>query len=466
MRLGVDPRKADQMVRGTVNLPHGTGKTARVLVFATGERAEQATRRRRRHRRRRRADRRGHQGPARLRRRRRDPRPDGQGRPARPRPRPARPDAEPEDRHRHPGRRQGRRRDQGRQDRVPGRPQRQPALHHRQGRRSTSGSWSRTTPPRSTRCCGSSRRPPRAATSARRPWPPRWAPASRSTRTRRAACSRTPRRSPPESCADVLTLVLSSLLAVLALGCGGWLLDPAGSRQPFGLQSQARPQTPTQSGPVLYAAVTRQMVAEGTATYTYSGSSGGGETQSGSGVAALPPPGPDARTFDADVTVTSPTTGRMRAVLLPGAVYLALPPAKGLPSSKPWLQGVGHPQTGASAASSPRSRTRCAPRSTPARAWACSGPPAGSTEVGPATVEGVPTTQHRATISLRRATGWPRTRRPASSTGRCWRPASGPCSTSCGWTPAGCRARSGADCPDHPGPVLGDRGLPRLGRAR
>ena len=42
MRLGVDPRKADQMVRGTVNLPHGTGKTARVLVFATGELAEQA----------------------------------------------------------------------------------------------------------------------------------------------------------------------------------------------------------------------------------------------------------------------------------------------------------------------------------------------------------------------------------------------------------------------------------------
>jgi len=41
-RLGVDPRKADQMVRGTVNLPHGTGKTARVLVFAVGERANQA----------------------------------------------------------------------------------------------------------------------------------------------------------------------------------------------------------------------------------------------------------------------------------------------------------------------------------------------------------------------------------------------------------------------------------------
>jgi large subunit ribosomal protein L1 len=41
-RLGVDPRKADQMVRGTVNLPHGTGKTARVVVFAQGEKAAQA----------------------------------------------------------------------------------------------------------------------------------------------------------------------------------------------------------------------------------------------------------------------------------------------------------------------------------------------------------------------------------------------------------------------------------------
>ena len=42
MRLGVDPRKADQMVRGTVNLPNGTGKTARVLVFASGDKAEAA----------------------------------------------------------------------------------------------------------------------------------------------------------------------------------------------------------------------------------------------------------------------------------------------------------------------------------------------------------------------------------------------------------------------------------------
>ena len=42
MRLGVDPRKADQMVRGVVNLPHGTGKTARVIVFAAGEKAAEA----------------------------------------------------------------------------------------------------------------------------------------------------------------------------------------------------------------------------------------------------------------------------------------------------------------------------------------------------------------------------------------------------------------------------------------
>jgi large subunit ribosomal protein L1 len=42
LRLGVDPRKADQMVRGTVNLPHGTGKTARVVVFAAGPKADEA----------------------------------------------------------------------------------------------------------------------------------------------------------------------------------------------------------------------------------------------------------------------------------------------------------------------------------------------------------------------------------------------------------------------------------------
>jgi ribosomal protein L1 len=101
MRLGVDPRKADQMVRGTVNLPHGTGKTARVLVFANAEKAEAA---------ReagadvvwRRADREGQRRLARVRRRGRHARHDGQGRPPRPRARSPWPDAQPEDRHRDP----------------------------------------------------------------------------------------------------------------------------------------------------------------------------------------------------------------------------------------------------------------------------------------------------------------------------------------------------------------------------
>jgi len=44
LRLGVDPRHADQMVRGTVVLPHGTGKVVRVVVFASGEKAQEALR--------------------------------------------------------------------------------------------------------------------------------------------------------------------------------------------------------------------------------------------------------------------------------------------------------------------------------------------------------------------------------------------------------------------------------------
>jgi large subunit ribosomal protein L1 len=42
VRLGVDPKHADQMVRGAVNLPHGTGKTVRVAVFAKGDKAKEA----------------------------------------------------------------------------------------------------------------------------------------------------------------------------------------------------------------------------------------------------------------------------------------------------------------------------------------------------------------------------------------------------------------------------------------
>ena len=50
VRLGVNPRQADQMVRGAVSLPHGTGKTVRVLVFAEGDAARAAARASRRRR--------------------------------------------------------------------------------------------------------------------------------------------------------------------------------------------------------------------------------------------------------------------------------------------------------------------------------------------------------------------------------------------------------------------------------
>ena len=43
INLGVDPRKSDQVVRGATTLPHGTGKSVRVAVFAQGDNAEKAT---------------------------------------------------------------------------------------------------------------------------------------------------------------------------------------------------------------------------------------------------------------------------------------------------------------------------------------------------------------------------------------------------------------------------------------
>ena len=98
MRLGVDPRHADQVVRGTVVLPAGTGKSVRVLVIAVGDKAREAEAAG--------ADFVGieyiaeDQGRlARLRRPHRHAGPDGPGRPARPRARSARTDAEPEGRH-------------------------------------------------------------------------------------------------------------------------------------------------------------------------------------------------------------------------------------------------------------------------------------------------------------------------------------------------------------------------------
>ena len=114
VRLGVDPRKADQIVRGTVGLPAGTGKAVRVAVFATGPAADEARDAG--------ADVVGLRRPRgagagrlpRLRRRHRHPRPDGPGRQLGRVLGPRRPDAEPQDGHRHHRRRPGGPRVQGR----------------------------------------------------------------------------------------------------------------------------------------------------------------------------------------------------------------------------------------------------------------------------------------------------------------------------------------------------------------
>ena len=133
VRLGVDPRKADQIVRGTLSLPSGTGRTERVAVFAAGEQAAEARAAG--------ADVVGaddlvakvNGGIPGLRRGHRHPRPDGPGGDARASARPPRPHAEPQDGHRHHGGGQGRDRVQGRPGRVPHRQGRQRAHPHRQG---------------------------------------------------------------------------------------------------------------------------------------------------------------------------------------------------------------------------------------------------------------------------------------------------------------------------------------------
>ena len=80
-RLGVDTRKADQNIRGSISLPHGTGKSVRVAVFAEGAKADEA--REAGHRWLRRADRRDSEGQHRVRRCHRSADHDGQGWPHR-----------------------------------------------------------------------------------------------------------------------------------------------------------------------------------------------------------------------------------------------------------------------------------------------------------------------------------------------------------------------------------------------
>ena len=194
-------------------------------------------------------------------------------------------------------------------------------------------------------------------------------------------------------------LVLSSLLAVLALAAGGWILDPAGSRE---THEQHRVHVRTVSGASLFDSVTRRMLAEGTSTYTFSGSAGGGEARSGTGSLRFLSLKDGERAFDGQVTLRSNSTGQMRAVLLPDAVYLAIPPAKGIPRSKPWLKVTGVPRTPLGRALGPMAEQLRAAFD-PGETFALLRAADRVEVVGPDAVEGVPTTEHRASVRLRRA---------------------------------------------------------------
>lgn len=186
------------------------------------------------------------------------------------------------------------------------------------------------------------------------------------------------------------------LVTALLTGCGPFSV-PGGDGADGAAPARARPTPVTTPGPSLYADVADRMAARRTATFTFSGI-GGGETVSGSGAMRFADGG-----FDAQVQLTMPETGRVRAVLLPSASYLALPAAKGLRQRKPWLKVPEAPRT--------RLGRRMRPvvdqlRGSFDPAYGLGLLQAARTveEVGPATVEGVPTTRHHAEVDLRRAT--------------------------------------------------------------
>lgn len=196
--------------------------------------------------------------------------------------------------------------------------------------------------------------------------------------------------------------VVSSLLAVLALAAAGWLLDPVGPRVPAELDRPHAAPPRTVSGSALYDAVTRRMRAAQTATYTFSGSAGGGEVRSGSGRLRFVGSVPAARSFDADVTVRSDSTGVLRAVLLPNVAYLALPPAKGIPRRKPWLKVSGSPRTPLGRVLRPVAQQLRAAVD-PGETLAVLRVARRVQVLGPDPVEGVPATRHRALVGLRRS---------------------------------------------------------------
>jgi hypothetical protein len=193
-------------------------------------------------------------------------------------------------------------------------------------------------------------------------------------------------------------LVFWSMLTIVALAAGGWLLDPAGSRDAAPASEPVR----TVPGSVLYAEVVSRMVAGKTATYTFSGSAGGGEARSGSGSLRFLADGEPARAFDGSVMLRSNSTGQMRAVLLPGVTFLAIPPAKGIPRSKPWLRVTAEPKTALG--------RELGPLAEQLRAAFDPGDTIGLLKaadrvevVGPDSVEGTSAVHHRAIVRLHRA---------------------------------------------------------------
>lgn len=179
-----------------------------------------------------------------------------------------------------------------------------------------------------------------------------------------------------------------AVAVALLAGCGGGAGEPGGTSAP----------TPsTTPGAELYRDLDARMVEAGTAVFVFSGA-GGGRTMSGAGEMRFGPAG-----YDADVRLTMPETGQVRAVLAPTVSYLALPAAKGLPRSRPWVRVSSAPTTRVGRDLQPVvDQLRASFDPTQSLGLLRFG--GRVAEAGPATVEGVPTTHYRASVSLRRAT--------------------------------------------------------------
>lgn len=186
-----------------------------------------------------------------------------------------------------------------------------------------------------------------------------------------------------------VTQLLVGVLAMALAGCG-----LVGGRPP----TDAKPSPRSTPGPALYADVAERMLAAGTARYVFSGT-GGGETMSGAGTIRFGGP----NEFDADVELTLPQTGQVRAVLVPDASYLALPAVKGLPKSRPWLKVPPQPRSAVGRQLRPvvdQLRTAF----DPAQCIGLLRSARRLEELGPATVESVSTTHYQGEVSLRLAT--------------------------------------------------------------